>query len=198
MGWFMVYELREFFKHNMHTVTWKPGSNPFLDSLFDELREKQYKDRSHRLWENYSKTSFEYAGIVAYTICFDDNNMPEMCSSISNRDCWPDCSYRILNRTWKHSNKKPIMKQISAAMGEATLSQIAWLKENTNCNLYFISRQTDNWMTWVTRNFKRQFNLDFTIAKNKYLTCPNECDDTCWQHIIYNGPDEILNSWKSR
>jgi len=182
----------------MYTVTWRPGANNYLDQLFDNLREQQYNDRSHRLWENYSKKSFDYAGIVAYTICFDDNNNPEMCSSISLRECWPNNSYRILNRTWKHTNKKQIMKEISLAMGETTLSQIRWLKDNTEYELFFISRQTDNWMKWVSKNFKKQFNLDFKIATNKYLTCPNECDETCWQHIIYQGNIDALRSWKSK
>lgn len=182
----------------MYTVTWRPGTNQYLDSLFDHLREIQYNDTSHRLWENYSKESFSYAGIIAYTICFNDDDTPEMCSSISQRDCWPLGAYRILNRTWKHSNKKQMMKEISLAMGETTLSQIQWLKENADYQLLFISRQTDNWMKWVSKNFKKQFNLDFTIATNKYLTCPNECDDSCWQHIIYQGSVDVLSSWKHK
>lgn len=182
----------------MQTVTWAPNTNAYLDHLFDQLREQQYQDRSHRLWENYSKNSFDYAGIIAYTICFDDNGVPEMCSSISSRACWPDGAYRILNRLWKHSNKITFPKVMSPSFSESAKSQISWLKDNRNTKLYFISRQTTSWMEWVTKNFKRQFDLDFKIAKNKYLTCPNECDDSCWQNIIYNGQEDLLNLWKSR
>ena len=182
----------------MKTITWIPNSNKELDEIFNGLREKQFRDQSHRLYKNYSQESFADAGIIAYTIHFNNNGDAEMCSSISNRNCWPKKAFRILNRTWKTNNKQPIMKEISQAMGQTTLSQISWLQSNIDLKLYFISRQTENWMYWVTRNFKRQFNLDFKIAENKYLTCPNECDDSCWQNIIYNGDTEILKSWKNK
>jgi hypothetical protein len=183
----------------MKSVTWKPGENKELDNLFDKLREQQYQNRNHRLWKNYSKDEIEkWSGLIAYTISFDYNDQPELCSTISKRNCWPDNACRILNRTWKVSNKKQIMPEISQAMGKATLSQISWLKENTDYQFYFISRQTNNWMEWVTKNFKRQFDLNFKIAKNKYLTCSNEHDDSCWQSIIYIGDDSVLKIWKKR
>ncbi len=180
----------------MIVKTWVPGTDNELDDLFDKLREQQYRDRSHRLWENYSSDFLKYS--IALTICFDKDNNPEMCSSIASRDCWPTNAYRILNRTWKISNKKQIMPEISQAMGLTTANQIKWLNNNTTNHLYFISRQTNNWMTWVVNNFARQFNLEFIISETKYLTCPNECDDTCWQHIIYNGNYDILKNWKSK
>lgn len=182
----------------MRVETWAKGSVPELDVLFDQLREQQYQDRGHRLWQNYSKTSFEHAGIIACTIYFDDDDLPEMCSSISSRDCWPNDAYRILNRTWKHSNKVVHSVKISNAMISNVRSQIAWLEKFTDYKLYFISRQTDNWMEWVAGKFKSQYDLDFKIAPNKYLTCPNECDDTCWQRVIYTGDEKLLNNWKSK
>jgi len=182
----------------MQVKTWIPGSNKELDLVFDQLREEQFQDSSHRLYENYSKVAFENAGIIANTICFNENNIPEMCSTISSRTCWPEGAYRILNRTWKTSNKKQIMTKISQAMGLTTLHQIAWLKDNRDCKLYFISRQTDIWINRVVKNYKGQFDLNFEISKNKYLTCPNECDSNCWQHIIYHGNRDILNNWKNK
>jgi hypothetical protein len=182
----------------MRVETWTKGSVPKLDLLFDQLREQQYQDRSHRLWQNYSKTSFEHAGIIACTIYFDDDDLPEMCSSISSRDCWPNDAYRILNRTWKHSNKVVHSVKISKAMVSNVRSQIEWLEKFTDYKLYFISRQTDNWMEWVAGKFKSQYDLDFTIAPNKYLTCPNECDETCWQRVIYTGDEQLLDNWKSK
>jgi hypothetical protein len=74
--------------------------------------------------------------------------------------------------------------------------QIDWLTKNTDCQLYFISRQTANWEDWCIRQFQKQFNLSFTNGTYKYLTCPNECDDTCWQTIIYNGNKDLLTQWK--
>lgn len=83
-------------------------------------------------------------------------------------------------------------------MGETVKDQINWLKENKDPELIFVSRQTDNWNDWVIENFKTQFNIEFKNDDNKYLTCPNECDDSCWQKIIYIGNPEILKSWKKR
>lgn len=180
----------------MKAVTWIPGENAELDQLFDLLREQQYQNQEHRLWKNYGKDSFQYA--VALTICFNSDNVPEICSSIASRDCWPKNAYRILNRMWKHSNKVFHSKRISEAMAASVVSQISWLKENTTCDLYFISRQTNNWMDWVAEKFKQQYSIDFNIASNKYLTCPNECDETCWQHVIYSGNKELLAQWKSK
>ena len=182
----------------MHTITWAPGTDKELDTLIDELREQQYQDRSHRLWQNYSKDSFNYAGIVAHTICFNDDNIPEMCSSISSRDCWPKDCYRILNRLWKHSNKINFPRVMSPSFAESAASQIAWLKENTDCGLYFISRQTENWEDWVIKNFNNVYNIEFKKGDSYYLTCPNECDDTCWQKIIYAGNTQLLDQWRKR
>jgi hypothetical protein len=182
----------------MRVETWEKGSVPELDLLFDQLREQQYQDRSHRLWQNYSKTSFEHAGIIACTIYFDDDNLPELCSSIASRTCWPTDAFRILNRAWKPNNKKLFLRKISDCMGKSAISQINWLAKNTDCKLYFVSRQTDHWDHWVISNFKSQFKLEFETDAYKYLTCPNESDNTCWQTIIYNGNLELLEQWKRK
>lgn len=180
----------------MKTITWVPGNDNELDKLYDSLREKQYNDKTHRLWKNYSKEQVHEAS--AFTIHFNTNGEPEVCSSIVKRNCWPDHTYRIMNRTWKQINKKSHLKEISQSMGEIIKSQILWLEEHTECELYFISRQTDNWMKWGTKNLKRQFDLDFNIGEYKYLTCANECDTTCWQYIIYSGNQNLLNYWKHK
>ena len=180
----------------MNTITWAPGTDLKMDLLFDQLREQQYNDRSHRLWKNYSKDSFDFA--VALTICFNDNDEPEMCSSIASRDCWPVNAYRILNRLWKHSNKIKFPRVMSPSFAESAKSQIEWLAHNTNCELYFISRQTDNWEEWVIKNFQEVYGVGFKTDNYKYLTCPNECDDTCWQKIIYNGNEQLLTQWKQK
>lgn len=182
----------------MKTYTWAPGTDSYLDDIFNQTREEHYQSIEHRLRENYSKHSFDYADIVAYTIAFNDNDVPEICSTIANRPCWPGPAYRILNRLWKHTNKVKHSTFISEAMVSNVISQVQWLEENTDCELYFISRQTDNWMKWVSTKFSEQYDINFTIAEDKYLTCPNECDDSCWQRIIYIGDKEILSEWKSK
>jgi transposase len=83
-------------------------------------------------------------------------------------------------------------------MGLIAQSQAAWLKANTNCELFFISRQTTNWEEWMIKHFNKDFAFDFNTDKYLYLTCSNEYDDTCWQKIIYSGNTEILKKWKRR
>jgi hypothetical protein len=178
----------------MKTVTWAPGTDNKLDLLFHELRDEQYQNKNHRLWKNYSKESFDHA--IALTICFDDNGYPELCSSIASRDCWPKDIYRILNRLWKHSNKIAFPKVMSKSFGLSARSQIDWLEKNTNYKLYFMSRQTHNWEKFAIKNFHDQLGITFITDKYKYLTCPNECNDTCWQKIIFYGDKKSLSKWK--
>lgn len=167
-----------------------------MDDLFEDLREEQFTNYDHRYWKNYGKDSFTFA--VALTICFNDDGIPEMCSSIASRDCWPSGAYRILNRLWKHTNKIKYPRRMSTSFGESVKSQINWLQQNTDYTLYFISRQTENWEQWCIDQFRDRFDLKFTKGTHKYLTCPNECDDTCWQSIIYNGDPTILELWKRK
>jgi hypothetical protein len=182
----------------MRTVTWAPGTNPEMDQLFDHLRERQYSDTEHRLWKNYGRDSFIFA--VALTIHFDDNDDAEMCSSIASRDCWPTDAYRILNRLWKVHNarKSSAPGTMSPSFGCSAVSQVEWLNTNTNHQLYFISRETDNWERWVARQFRTGYDLEFSTTDYKYLTCPNECDESCWQNIIYHGNPRVLEQWKRR
>lgn len=179
----------------METVTWAPGTNKSFDQLFDMLREQQYQNTKHRLWKNYSPENFTFS--VALTICFNKYGDPEMCSSIASRDCWPVGAYRILNRLWKHSNKIKYPRIMSPSFAETAKSQIKWLSSNTDLKLYFISRQTDNWEDFGIESFKH-YGLEFKKDNYKYLTCPNECDDTCWQRIIYSGDASILEQWKRK
>jgi hypothetical protein len=180
----------------MKTITWEPGTNTHLDNEFERLRQHQFDNKNHRLWKNYGKDAFAFA--VALTICWNDFEEPEMCSSISIRDCWPDNTYRILNRLWKHSNKISYPKKMSPSFAETAKSQISWLEKNTSCKLFFISRQTENWGDWVLRNFQEVYGISFESDNHYYLTCPNEDDETCWQRIIYHGDSRVLDKWKRR
>lgn len=181
----------------MNAITWKPGSDTKLDLLFDSLRENQYRDRSHKLWKNYSHEEINtWSGAIAYTICFNDSNQPELCSTISSRSCWPIGAFRILNRLWKCSNHVNYPTVMSPSFAYTASSQISWLTKNVDCKLYFISRQKDNWESWVIKMFKKHYNIDFKTNDYKYLTCPNRCDITCWQKIIYWGDESILEKWQ--
>ena len=180
----------------MRTITWAPGTDPEHDALFEQLRQVQYNDHTHRLWKNYGLDSFK--DVSALTIYFDDNGVPEVCASILARECWPNTAYRILNRAWKPNNKKQFLRRISDSMGQAVRSQIAWLHDNTDSKLYFISRQTTGWEEWMITHFKKDFDVEFKTDNYLYLTCPNECDDTCWQKIIYSGDEQLLTNWKRK
>jgi hypothetical protein len=145
--------------------------------------------------KNYNGlVAFNYA--VALTIYFDNNNAPELCSSISSRACWPTGAYRILNRMWKCNNKKQFLRRISDCVGRSAESQIKWLNAHMEPELYFCSRQTNYWDKWTINSFREQFNIIFNTDSFKYLTCPNECDDSCWQTIIYSGNEKLLEEWK--
>ena len=178
----------------MRTITWAPGTNLEHDELFESLRAIHYADTSHRLWKNYAREEFKDA--VALTIYFDNNNDPELCSSISSRSCWPTGAYRILNRMWKCNNKKQFLRRISDCVGRSAESQIKWLNAHVELELYFCSRQTNHWDKWTINSFREQFNIVFNTDSFKYLTCPNECDDSCWQTIIYSGNEKLLEEWK--
>mgnify|MGYP006266805639 CR=1 FL=1 len=196
MGWRVEPRLFYIFKR-MPTVTWTPGSNPAMDQLFDQLREQQYQDREHRLWRNYAPDHFSFA--VALTIHFDELGNPELCSSVALRDCWPSETYRILNRLWKVPGvrKEGAPGSMSGSFGLSAASQIEWLNTNTNYKLYFLSRETPNWENFAVRQFAR-FGIHFYRTEFLYLTCPNECDESCWQNIVYNGDSDILETWKRR
>lgn len=181
----------------MHAITWRRHENPEMDNLFDDLREIQYNNREHHLWKNYSRDELhQWSGSIAYTICFNDSGEPEMCSTISSRPCWPSGAYRILNRLWKHSNKIDYPIIMSPSFAYSAQSQIDWLKSNVDMKLYFISRQKNNWERWCIRMFGSKYNITFKTDNFKYLTCPNEGDGSCWQKIIYNGDEKVLEEWK--
>jgi hypothetical protein len=71
----------------MRTITWAPGTNTEYDTLFETLRATHYADTSHRLWKNYAKDAF--TDVAALTIHFDNDGVPEVCSSTTQRPCWP-------------------------------------------------------------------------------------------------------------
>lgn len=178
----------------MHVITWIPNSNKEYDTLFDTLRENQYQDTSHRYWKNYSRESF--LDTLVHSIYFNNEGNPEVCSSVSHRSCWPKNVFRILNRTWKVTNRETMIRKMAPSSGYTAISQIEWIKQNTDYELVFVSRQTNNWENFAIRNLQENFNLSFETDNYKYLTCPNECDNTCWQKIIYNGNTDVLQQWK--
>jgi hypothetical protein len=178
----------------MKTITWRKGEDRYLDDLFESLRLKQYNNKEHRYWSNYDLSHFKFS--VAYTIHFDDDEHPESCSVISNRSCWPTDVYRILTRTWKiKENRKTFLRTVSDCMGYSALSQIKWLEQNTDYRLYFISRQTNNWNSWMKKHFNEKFGIQFELDQRRFKTCDDDNSDSCFQNIIYSGSKNILEGW---
>ena len=179
----------------MHTKIWRPGTDLELDQLFESLRQVQYQDQSHPLWKNYSQSAFKEC--IALSIVFDDDHNPTHCSSIINRSCWPKKVYRVLNRMWKIS-RISISTFASPNICLMIKDQADWLKNNTDCELIFVSRQHNNWREMLIRDFDLHSNLKFKYNEYNYLTCVNENDDSCWQKIIYQGNQELLTNWRKR
>ena len=174
---------------------WTPGSDSYLDELFENLRQNQHNNKTDPLAVNYNKYLFERS--AAFSIAFDETGDPTHCSSIIRRDCWPDRVYRILNRMWK-IKRIPITKFVSPQICLMVSEQVKWLQNNTDSKLVFVSRQYNHWQSMLIRDFKKYSDLTFDTNNYKYQTCPNSDDDSCWQHIIYHGDDSLLNSWKHK
>lgn len=178
----------------MHTKIWRPGTDTELDQLFNSLREQMFNS-DHKLAENYNPEHFETC--TALTITFD-NDEPIFCSSILNRSCWPSRAYRIVNRLWKIKPVDYSLNGYSPGTDSMIHSQINWLKENTDCELIFCSREGIAWKNWAKKHMKEQIDVEVTISEHKYLTCPNPTDERCWQYIVYTGNESLLENWQKK
>lgn len=178
----------------IHAKTWKPGTDKSLDDLFEILRENFCQSEQNSLW--YTKKHFEQCS--ALTISFDDDT-PIFCSSILERKIWPPGVFRIMNRYWRIGNNHTLLKTISQGSGEMTISQLEWVYRQPNFELAFISRQSDYWQSFIAKEYYQKYGLKFEIDNhNKYLTCDNIKDSTCWQKIIYQGNSNILSQWNRK
>jgi hypothetical protein len=165
----------------IHTNTWIPGTNKDLDILFDILRHRQHNNKKDPLWNNYGPKIFTRC--TALSITFKDD-IPEVCGSIMTRDCWPRNTYRILNRMWKCDDRLGMLKKVSPTIADMVRSQIAWLTENLNADLVFISRETENWQPFTMKSLHRDHGLEFKTDNYRYQTCDTIGDNSCWQYII--------------
>lgn len=180
----------------MTVKIWIPGTDKPLDDLFEQLRTKQFQHQEDHLWYNYSESAFTEC--EALCIAFDEDGNPEFCSSILKRDCWPENTYRILNRLWKTI---PRVRSIRSGASPGFLASIAaqakWLDENRKTDLIFISRSNDNWQSILLDSLEK-YGMPFQNDSYKYLTCKDQDEDTCWQYIIYRGDVSKLNEWKRK
>ncbi len=178
----------------MKAITWKPGTDTLYDPLFDYLREKHFRDHSHPLWQNYNRNHF-FKECAAISIVFNEDNWPILCSSVLSRDCWPKNTFRILNRLWSVFPSEGPIKNLHPTGGPLIRSQIEWIKNNYECEMVFISRESHNWQAWTIEQYKRLYDLDFDYDNYRYQVCSTPNDDSCFQRIIYQGNKNLLGEW---
>ena len=182
----------------MYIKIWKPGTDSELDQLFEVLRIQQHSDTSHPLYRNYSKDAFKECSALSITF---DNDQPIVVGSILTRNCWPKNAYRIVNRFWKvHEHRLPHLDRNHGmtVFSKTVEAHVNYAEQELNAELVFISRQHDTWQGFIKKILAQKLSIEFKYNDNKYLTCENEHDETCWQKILYRGNQDLLTDWKNK
>jgi hypothetical protein len=175
-------------------ITWT--HDPILDSIYENLRSKHYANTSHRLYNNYGPE--HVAELSAKSIYWGLDGQPKIVCSILARSCWPADTYRILNRLWKPEINSDDAFSIDKGFALLIQDQINWCKEN-DAQAVFMSRQTPGrWQEWAAGILNKMTGISFHLPNERFLTCSNEDDESCWQRIIFTGDVELLNNWKNR
>lgn len=173
-------------------ITWTV--DPVLDAIYEDLRKKHYVKIGHRLYKNYSKDHL--AEVSAKTIYWGHSGEPEIVCSILARPCWPDNTYRILNRLWKPEMLTGPIFDISEGFAKILEDQTSWC-ELRGAKGIFMSREGDGrWQRWANAKLTKMTGIQFYMPGDKFLTCNNEDDDSCWQRILFNGDVATLDDWK--
>jgi len=174
-------------------VTWV--SDPVLDGIYEELRKLHYLNVGHRLYKNYSLDHVNE--VSAKTIYWGHSGEPEIVCSILQRPCWPNNTYRILNRLWKPKILTNPIFDINEGFAKVLEDQINWC-ELRKADGVFMSRQGDGkWQKWAAKKLTVMTGLEFYLPDEKFLTCNNEDDESCWQKIIYYGDANNIQDWKN-
>lgn len=173
-------------------ITW--SKNKKLDTLYNNLREYHFA-KDHRLKYNYDHNHLNE--VSAKSIYWNTKGEPEILCSILARPCWPKNVYRILNRLWKVNLNSNSPFSIQEGFGKLVLNQLEWCKNN-NAEAVFMSRQTNHWQSWASKHIQEQTNIKFLSPREKFLTCTNDNDLTCWQKILFYGNENILNNWRKK
>lgn len=175
-------------------VTWT--DNPELDQLYEQLRDQHHKRVNLRLHENYSPEHVKE--VSAKTIYFGPTGEPEIVCSILQRPCWPTNTYRILNRLWKPNIFTYPVFGISEGFVKIIQSQVAWCS-GRGAKAFFMSREGDNnWQRWTGDKLSKLTGINFLQPEKKFLTCGNDQDESCWQHILFYGETAVFSDWKNR
>jgi len=170
--------------------------DPALDAIYEDLRKKHYINTGHRLYKNYSQNHIQE--VSAKSIYWGHSGEPEIVSSILARPCWPEGTFRILNRLWKPKMLTNPIFDINEGFSKLIEDQISWC-ELRGAKGFFMSRQGNTaWREWAVDKLQQQTNLEFHLPDEKFLTCGDEDIDDCWQKIIYYGDLEQLDNWKKK
>jgi hypothetical protein len=174
-------------------TTWT--NDDALDAIYEKLRRQHYIKSGHRLYKNYSPKHINE--VSAKSIYWGHSGEPEIVSSILSRPCWPEGTYRILNRLWKPKMLTNPIFDINEGFSKLIEDQVSWC-ELRGATGFFMSREGDTaWREWAIENLKKQTDLEFHLPNAKFLTCNDESDESCWQKIIYHGSLENLDNWKN-
>jgi len=170
--------------------------DPALDAIYEDLRKKHYINTGHRLYKNYSANHIQE--VSAKSIYWGHSGEPEIVSSILGRPCWPEGTFRILNRLWKPKMLTNPIFDINEGFSKLIEDQISWC-ELRGAKGFFMSRQGNTaWREWAVEKLQEQTKLEFYLPDEKFLTCGDEELDECWQKIIYYGDLEQLDNWKKK
>jgi hypothetical protein len=175
-------------------TTWT--KDDVLDEIYDDLRKKHYIKAGHRLFKNYSE--YHIQEVSAKSIYWGHSGEPEIVASILSRPCWPEKTYRILNRLWKPNMHTNPVFEINEGFTKLIEDQVAWC-ELRKADGVFMSRQGDtSWREWAAEKLTQQTDIEFYLPDEKFLTCNDEEVDDCWQKIMYHGDLEKLTNWKNK
>ena len=182
----------------MKTEIWIPGTNNYLDKLFEDLRKIQNSDTSHPLHKNYDIQSFKECSALSITFL---NHQPVVAGSILQRNCWPTGAFRVLNRFWKIKEHR--LSNLNRSNGldifcSTVESHVIYAEKHLGAKLVFMSRQSDKWQKFIKAIINKKVKLSFSYDNFSYLTCENQHDQSCWQKIIYKGNEDLLQNWQRK
>jgi hypothetical protein len=174
-------------------TTW--DNDKELNDTYEYYRQQHFKNTKHRLYSNYSKN--HVSELSAKSIYWGNDGEPKIICSILARSCWPDDTYRILNRLWKPNLNSGAIFDIDQGFGMLVKDQLDWSIQH-GANAVFMSRQTDGkWQQWASKILTEMTGIEFYLPPEKFLTCENESDSSCWQKIIFYGDKSKLNTWSN-
>jgi hypothetical protein len=174
-------------------ITWRSGENIELDELYDRLREL-HSSRVHKLRQNYSHHHTQE--VCAKSIYWGDTGEPEVVASILQRSCWPERTYRVMNRLWKPEMLTNPVFGISPGFGLLLDSQIAWCNQECAQSIFMSRQGSGSWRRWLVSRLDAA--KGFSSPPGQYLTCDDVDNPHCWQQIMHSGNPAQLDNWRKQ